>query len=373
MKNKNALILITVVALIIVAIAFLQSRKIAVNVSEISSAAEIDIPELSIAEKDAKYDKAREITDPAGFINTPPFTLKDVIGKKVILLDIWTYSCINCQRTLPYITAWNEKYKDEGLLIVGIHSPEFEFEKNIDNVHAAVEQFGVTYPVVLDNNFGTWHAYRNNYWPRKYLIDIDGYVVYDHIGEGGYEETENKIKELLAERAQKLGETVDLQSDVTSSITVEDAITDTYPRSPETYFGAMRNSTFGNGTQGAVGGFELTMPSNILKNMFYLDGSWNIHEEYAENATKNAHLIYRYSGDKVYMVAHAETGASIQILQDGKPVTIDAGADVDETGRVHIQNEKLYKIINNADGAGEHTLEIIFETPGVQIFTFTFG
>ena len=208
LRNRKLVALIIVAVLIVGSIAFLQSRKAAVNVNAISDNAEIIIPELSESEKAKRYDRAREITDPAGFINSEPFQLRDVIGKKVILLDIWTYSCINCQRTLPYITSWDEKYRDEGLLVVGIHSPEFEFEKKQENVMAAVEQFGIKYPVVLDNDFGTWHAYRNSYWPRKYLIDIDGYVVYDRIGEGGYAETERKIQELLAERAQKLNEFV---------------------------------------------------------------------------------------------------------------------------------------------------------------------
>ncbi len=372
-KNRKLITLGIVAILIVGAIAFLQSRKTAVDVNAISDSAEIVIPELSESEKAEMYDRAREITNPAGFINSEPFQLRDVIGKKVILLDVWTYSCINCQRTLPYITAWDEKYRDEGLLIVGIHSPEFEFEKKRENVLAAVEQFGIEYPVVLDNDFGTWHAYRNSYWPRKYLIDIDGFVVYDHIGEGAYQETERKIQELLAERAQKLGETDVAYQQEVSAITVPEAITDTMPRSPETYFGAWRNATFGNGSPGVQGGMRLVQPKKIEKNMFYLVGSWNIYREYAENATGNERLIYRYTGDKVFMVASSENGGTVRILQDGEPIGDAAGADVDTNGRVHIQEEGLYKLIDNPDGAGEHELEIEFEDPGIHIFTFTFG
>lgn len=372
MNSKQIVTLVIVLVLIVASIVYLQSKKMYVNVGEISSAAEIVIPELSTSEKAEKYDRAREITQPAGFINTEPFELKDVIGKKVILLDIWTYSCINCQRTLPYITAWDEKYRDDGLLVVGIHSPEFEFEKDIENVKDAVDQFGIEYPVVLDNDFGTWHAYRNSYWPRKYLIDIDGFVVYDHIGEGAYAETELTIKELLAERAQKLGEAVDLEKTITS-IEVEEAITDTTPRSPEVYFGAWRNSTFGNGNPGMLGGFELERPAKFVRDIFYLAGSWNIHQEYAENAKTDARIIYRYSGDKVFMVASSENGASLRLLQDGEPIDDARGADVDENGRVQVQEERLYKLIDNPDGAGEHLLEIIIEDPALHIFTFTFG
>lgn len=372
LRNRKLVALIIVAVLIVGSIAFLQSRKAAVNVNAISDNAEIIIPELSESEKAKRYDRAREITDPAGFINSEPFQLRDVIGKKVILLDIWTYSCINCQRTLPYITSWDEKYRDEGLLVVGIHSPEFEFEKKQENVMAAVEQFGIKYPVVLDNDFGTWHAYRNSYWPRKYLIDIDGYVVYDRIGEGGYAETERKIQELLAERAQKLNESVTYQQEITN-VFVPEAITDTMPRSPETYFGAWRNATFGNGSPGVQGGMNLKEPKTIADNMFYLVGSWNIHREYAENATRDGRLLYRYTGDKVFMVASSEHGGTIRIMQDGKPIGEAAGADVDASGRVRIQAEGLYKLIDNPDGAGKHELEIVFEDPGIHIFTFTFG
>jgi thiol-disulfide isomerase/thioredoxin len=134
----------------------------------------------------------------SGYINTHDgFRLSEIVGKKVVLVDFWTYSCINCQRTQPYLNAWYKKYKDAGLEIVGVHTPEFAFEKDRANVVAAVEKFGITYPVVQDNDYQTWGTYGNRYWPRKYLIDIDGYIVYDHIGEGGYEETEEKIQELL--------------------------------------------------------------------------------------------------------------------------------------------------------------------------------
>src|SRR3989338_266338 len=164
--------------------------------------------EMKKEDKMKRYELAKEITTPDDFINTDskPITIGEFVGKKVVLIDFWTYSCINCQRTTPYLNAWDEKYKDKGLVIIGIHTPEFEFEKDYNNVKAAVEKFGIQFPVVLDNDYSTWTAYRNQYWPRKYLIDIDGYIVYDHIGEGAYEETEKKIQEALSERMTILGE-----------------------------------------------------------------------------------------------------------------------------------------------------------------------
>lgn len=158
---------------------------------------------VSSEEKAIRY---TEIINPSGFVNTndTPVTLAEYVGKQVILLNIMTYSCINCQRTFPYLNTWYETYKDEGLVIIGIHTPEFAYEKDKGNVEKAMKEFGITFPVVLDNEYATWNALGNRYWPRKYLIDIHGNVVYDHIGEGAYDETEQKIKELLQERKEVL-------------------------------------------------------------------------------------------------------------------------------------------------------------------------
>src|SRR5918994_1327444 len=151
----------------------------------------------------SQFKKAPEFDKITGYINTEPINLSDLKGK-VVLVDFWTYSCINCIRTIPYLVDWNEKYADRGLVIVGIHAPEFEFEKNVDNVKVAVKKFGIKYPVIQDNDKGTWNAYENQYWPRKYLVDNEGYIRYDHIGEGGYTETERVIQSLLQERTAQL-------------------------------------------------------------------------------------------------------------------------------------------------------------------------
>ena len=236
---------------------------------------------LSFEEKSKKFELAKEITTPDGFINTDrkPITINGLIGKKVILVDFWTYSCINCQRTTPYLNAWYEKYKDKGFVIIGMHTPEFEFEKNYDNVKKAVEKFGIRFPVVLDNDYSTWTAYRNQYWPRKYLIDIDGYIIYDHIGEGLYEETEKKIQEALSERMYVLNENGSVDEKITQETPLKFGA-----GSPETYFGASRNNNFGNGTKGAVGiqqGIKPPKPLNL--NTLYLTGDWNFAPAFAEN------------------------------------------------------------------------------------------
>lgn len=293
--------------------------------------------------------QAPELVNPSGFINTEAFQLQELIGKKVILVDFWTYSCINCQRTLPYLNAWYEKYRDMGLEIVGVHTPEFKFEQKIENVRSAVKKFGIKYPVVLDNDYATWNAYGNHYWPAKYLIDLTGHVVAYHAGEGAYEETEMKIQELLKARKE-----------VTTSANVQ-PVDFAKVQSPETYFGARRNEYFGNGARGKAGVQNLAVPAKILPNRFYLGGSWDIQEEFASNLTPNAKLAYRFNAKNVYLVASSDQPVQIQIRQDGKPVK-----------SVTIQADELYQLIENAD-YGEHLLEIIVRNPGLRIFAFTFG
>jgi thiol-disulfide isomerase/thioredoxin len=180
----------------------------------------------------SQFKKAPEFEKVTGYINTKPTSLADLKGK-VVLVDFWTYSCINCIRTIPYLVDWNEKYADKGLVIVGVHAPEFEFEKNADNVKDAVKRFGIKYPVIQDNDKGTWNAYENQYWPRKYLIDHEGYVRYDHIGEGGYTETERVIQALLHERNAGLGLDVALTNSTKNNTITTQTITTT--SAPEMY------------------------------------------------------------------------------------------------------------------------------------------
>lgn len=324
---------------------------------------------MTQAEKEKKYKPAKELVNPSGFINTEHVAIKDLVGKKVVLLDFWTYSCINCQRTLPYLNSWYETYRNQGLEIVGVHTPEFAFEQERKNVQAAVKKYGIMYPVVLDNDYATWRAYGNRYWPRKYLIDIDGYVVYDHIGEGAYEETERKIQELLRERNARLGAESDISSDIArpeTSVGAEGA------HSPEIYFGALRNEQLGNGRKRVSGRQEFTLPSTVKPDTLYLGGSWNIADEFAENADSGATVTYRYTGKDVYLVASSSGRARLTIRRDGQPLGAAAGADVDANGRVAVEEDRLYTLVHDA-ADGEHTLEITVEDPGVRAYTLTFG
>jgi len=373
MIETRTILLILALALIAGSVFYLQSGKLpgGNNVVGENTEIEIDFSTMEREEKATRYEVAKEITTPDGFINVDSISIGELIGKKVVLVDFWTYSCINCQRTLPYLNTWHEKYKDEGLIIIGVHTPEFQFEQKYENVLAAVRKFGVKYPVVLDNDYSTWHAYKNRYWPRKYLIDIDGFIVYDHIGEGGYEETEKKIQELLGERMTALGIAGKIEEAVVEPEGVEE-VNIAFRRSPEIYFGAARNQNFGNGIPGVVGVQTLTEPDDIGKNTLYLVGEWDITPEYAENKSTEAKIIFRYEAEKVFFVASGGDGVSVRVLRDGVPLGGVAGSDIDEDSKVFIKEDRLYRLIKNS-GPGEHILEIIIEGSGLRAFTFTFG
>ncbi len=309
------------------------------------------------------YTTAPELVSPSGYLNTngAPITLEQYRGNTVVLLDIWTYSCINCQRTLPYITKWHETYKNMGFEVIGVHTPEFAFEKLASNVEKAIAQWGIMYPVILDNEYKTWTALGNQYWPRKYLIDIDGYIVYDHIGEGGYEETEAAIQRALAERAIRLGLAASTTSEVSSSVVVE--APDRRVGSPEIYFGAWRNEYFGNGVQGKEGRQSLALPKPmpLKKNILYMYGEWDIAYEYAKNARADAEITFKYDAKNVYMVARADRPVRVQIYVDGAMVR-----------EIVVQEDRLYDIVR-ADEYGEHVLDLKILDPGLEAYTFTFG
>ncbi|HEY4519621.1 MAG TPA: redoxin family protein [Candidatus Paceibacterota bacterium] len=312
-------------------------------------------------------DPYREIANPAGFVNTDGITIKELVGTKVIIVDFMTYSCINCQRTFPYLNAWYKKYKDQGLEIVGIHTPEFAFEKNIDNVRDAMKRFGIMHPVVLDNDYGTWNAYGNRYWPNKYVIDIHGNIVYSHAGEGAYEETEMKIQELLRERAEVLGSSVAFAGELASS---DMPPLKNFARSPETYFGAWRNEYFANGMPGREGEQTHALPDTLMRNALYLDGTWNIEDQFAESV-RDSSVFYRYNAGDVFIVADADNPISVEVFQDGKRIDVAAGADVRD-GIVTMQESRLYKLIHNRE-PGEHTLELRVGGKGLRFYAFTFG
>lgn len=319
------------------------------------------------------YSQAPEITGISDYINTEgrPITFGEFKGKKVVLVDFWTYSCINCKRTIPYLTAWDDRYRDKGLVIVGVHTPEFAFEKIKANVEREVTNtFRIEYPVILDNDFATWNAFGNHYWPRKYLIDIDGYIVYDHIGEGEYEETERQIQNALAERARVLGLAGEVP-DMGAPIVLDVGEGGEQERSPETYFGASRNEFLKSGTPHLLGTQAGVIPTTLETHQLYLKGQWNIHEEYASNAGP-ASIVYRFSARDVYFVARSDSGARVRLFLDGAPLGASAGRDVGSDSTMTITRDGLYELIK-LDTHGEHTLEIQVEEGILNAYTFTFG
>ena len=325
---------------------------------------------LTPEQKIGRFTIAPELAHPDAYLNTngEPITISQFKGKKVVLIDFWTYSCINCQRTIPYLNSWYDKYKDQGLEIISVHTPEFAFEHDQKNVAAALERFGIKYPVVLDNEYATWNAFGNQFWPREYLVDIDGFIVHDHSGEGEYDQTEKAIQAALAERAQRLG----LQTNIGTATTEIADPKLSEVRSPEMYFGYNRNQFLGNGTPGQAGTHTYQYPMSTAPNKLYLKGTWNINAEYAE-ATANTGVRLLYSAHDVYVVASGNSPVTITVLRDGVPVGTFAGKDVDpKTSTATIKEERLYHLIHDA-GAGAHTIEIQVRNAGLHLYTFTFG
>ena len=323
----------------------------------------------------SQFKKAPEFTDITSYINTNATKLSDLKGK-VVLVDFWTYSCINCIRTLPYLVDWNQKYSDKGLVIVGVHSPEFEFEKNIDNVKQAVTRFGIKYPVLLDNDHGTWNAFQNSYWPRKYLVDSEGYIRYDHIGEGGYVETENAIKNLLSERSNQQG--VEISNINQTKLTVPEgqSVDFSQIKTPELYFGYQ----YARDQLGNIEGFNpdktvnYTIPtSNLKPNVIYLQGLWKNNPDSMELVGPDGKIILSYSSKSVNIVAGGK--GEIIVKEDGKNTQTNnpfKGNDLDTEGKLNINGQRLYNIADHGD-YGNHHIEINAKGSGFKLYTFTFG
>lgn len=318
----------------------------------------------------SRFKKAPALTGIAGYINTSPEKLQDELKGKVVLYDIWTYSCINCVRTLPYITEWNEKYSDEGLVIVGIHSPEFEFEKNEKNVRMAVDKHGIKYPVVLDNDMKIWKDFENRYWPRKYLADSEGYIRYDHIGEGKYEETEKMIQQLLQERAKLVG----LNIAAAEPLVEFDEFQHTSFRTPELYFGY--NFAQGRNQLGNPEGFNpenevsYSLPEDLRQHYFYLDGIWKNLEGSMKLVSDSGSIKLPFHAKEVNIVTANE--GKITILIDDSPIKPEySGKDV-ISGELILAEPGLYNIVSS-EMASSHVLEIVINEPGFEIYTFTFG
>jgi thiol-disulfide isomerase/thioredoxin len=322
----------------------------------------------------SQFKLAPELTKITGFINSKPITLADLRGK-VVLVDFWTYSCINCIRTIPYLNAWYEKYADKGLVIVGVHTPEFEFEKDYNNVQAAVEKFDIRYPVAQDNEKGTWNAYDNRYWPRKYLIDADGYIRYDHIGEGGYAETEKVIQSLLTERPEYIGANTTTIDQSISNPESSQSVNFDRINTPELYFGYQYSTAPLGNSEGYQPDqiVNYTVPDNtkVVPNRIYLAGEWKNNADHMELQSQVGHIVLSYSAKAVNIVAGGK--GELRILEDSSPLDNSSrGTDISENGTVKVDGQRLYNVVEHED-YGNHQIAIEVAGKGFQIYTFTFG
>lgn len=306
------------------------------------------------------YD-APELKNIAAWINSDPQTIESLKGK-VVLVDFWTYSCINCQRTQPYLNAWYDKYNNDGLVIIGVHAPEFGFEKVTKNVQDAVKDANIKYPVALDNDFATWRAYENRFWPAKYLIDKDGQVRYTHFGEGDYAETEETIQALLKESGQTVTDKIEVDRSINSSARGQ---------TPETYLGYERAERFANTDQFVANQpASYTLANTLKANEWSLGGQWQINDESSQSLSNESRLSFNFSGKEVYLVMSGPPGALVGVSVDGQ--ISPGGADVNSKNQVSINGARLYKIVNLDKYMTGKKLTLTFPT-GVTVDAFTFG
>jgi thiol-disulfide isomerase/thioredoxin len=307
------------------------------------------------------------------WLNSPPLTEAELRGK-VVLVDFWTYTCINWLRTLPYVRAWAEKYRDQGLVVIGVHTPEFQFEEDAENVRAAIAAMGITYPVVTDNDYSVWRAFRNSAWPALYFVDAQGRVRSRHFGEGEYAEAEQTIRRLLAE-AGRNGPPAELVS--VDAHGLEVAADWGSLKSPETYLGYERTANFAS-RSGPVFDVRRTYvaPERLGLNHWALSGNWTFRKQFVALNEPGGRIAYRFHSRDVHLVmgpATRGTAVRFRVLIDGQPPGPAHGVDVDEQGYGMVNDQRLYQLIRQPSPIVEHNFEIDFLDAHVEAFAFTFG
>lgn len=307
------------------------------------------------------------------WLNSPPLTAEALKGK-VVLVDFWTYSCINCLRSLPYVKAWAEKYRDQGLVVIGVHAPEFAFERDVNNVTKAMKDLGITYPVAIDNNYKVWRAFNNQYWPAHYFADAKGQIRYHHFGEGDYAESERVIQQLLREAGATQVAGGLIEADAKG---VEQAPDMNEVQSPETYLGFQRAEHFvTTGTLATDKVVNYPVAGNLALNDWTLEGQWNVGGQQATLAAAQGRIVYRFHARDLHLVLGP--GA------DGKPVrfkvTVDGqapgdahGTDVAPDGSGTVTDQRLYQLVRQTGAIKDRTFTIEFFDPQVSAYAFTFG
>ncbi len=308
------------------------------------------------------------------WLNSPPLSLEALRGK-VVLVNFWTYSCINCLRTLPYVRAWAEKYAAQGLVVIGVHTPEFAFEKDPDNVRRAVKDLKVPYPVALDNRFSVWRSFRNQYWPALYFLDAQGRVRHHQFGEGGHARSEQVIQELLRDAGAGAAEGQGAAA-VPQAVGVGLPSDPSAVGSPETYIGYQHADAFASPGRIAPDRIKTYAPGRPGLNEWGLSGDWIVRQEFAESARADGAIVLRFRARDAHLVlgtAQAGTPVRFRLTLDGRPPGEDHGDDVNAAGEGVIDGARLYQLVRQKGRVGERTVEIRFLDAGARAFAFTFG
>jgi len=319
--------------------------------------------------------RSGDITMPAAaateWLNSAPLTAADLRGK-VVVIQFWTYTCINWRRTLPYIRAWDAKYRAQGLVVIGVHTPEFDFEKNVDNVRSALGEMHIDYPVAIDNEHAIWNAFHNVFWPALYLIDAKGHIRYQQFGEGEYARTERQIQKLLAESgvhpSNNLAVVAPLGAEIPADLK--------NLRSPESYVGYEMAERFAS-KGGAVPNrqHEYVAPKHLSLNEWALSGSWAIRREAAVLDAANGKIVFRFHARdlNLIMAPVSEAPVRFRVLIDGHSTGSSSGADIDEQGYGTVSGARMYQLIRQSEKIADREFVIEFLSSGVSVYDFTFG
>jgi cytochrome c biogenesis protein CcdA/thiol-disulfide isomerase/thioredoxin len=316
--------------------------------------------------------RAPSLAGAVEWLNSPPLSVEGLKGK-VVLVDFWTYSCINCLRALPYVRAWAEKYRDQGLVVIGVHAPEFAFEKDPANVKRAVADLGLTYPVAIDNNYAIWRAFDNHYWPAHYFIDAQGRIRHHHFGEGDYEGSEKVIQQLLAEAGASGAPAGIVKVAATGAQAAPDMAE---VLSPETYLGYARAENFASPGGAAPNQAHVYSGADLRRNEWSLSGDWTIGEERAGLNRAGGAIAFRFHARDLHLVLGPGADGKpvrFRVRIDGAAPGDSAGADIDAQGEGVVSGERLYQLVRQKGGVRDRLFEIEFLDPGVRAYAFTFG
>ena len=308
-----------------------------------------------------------------GWLNSPPLTTDGLRGR-VVAVDFWTYTCINWLRTAPYVRAWAEAYRDAGLVVLGVHTPEFPFEQHVDNVRRAIQDRQITFPVAVDNDYAVWTAFANMYWPALYVVDAKGDIRYHHFGEGAYEESEQVIRDLLVEA----GAGDRLPGPVSVDARGIEAAADWADlRSAENYLGAERTENFASPERAVTGtARRYTIPSRLAPDHWALSGEWTVQPGAVLLEEPGGRIAYRFAARDLHLVmAPAAHGGPVRfgVRLDGQPPGPDSGDDVDDDGTGTLTEPRLYQLVRQRGPVAQRTFEITFVDPGAEAYAFTFG